>query len=274
LDPLNLGRPEKGFPVSLAAPRLIALTCVLVLIHPSSLGAEFVAIWFTAQRQADAVAVFDVDPRRNVEGPTAGKAVTIDAAMLPWLCSAGGACPGDFDTGRGASPFIRNGVASAAIPPGAFEDVSAHPGGSISTFTPPDGGANDPATGGAGSDRTMREFIGGLFRDSLPFDPGGDPHAAIVGPGSIRGGGDPANVGLPNISSAEPSSWGTPSVGLPSGGAPSVGIPSVGIPSVGIPSVGIPGVGVPGVDIPEPAALPLFAIALLLLMVGRRTSTN
>jgi hypothetical protein len=105
----------------------------------------------------------------------------------------------------------------------------------------------------------MREFIGGLFRDSLPFDPGGDPHAAIVGPGSIRGGGDPANVGLLNISSAEPSSWGTPSVGLPSGGAPSVGIPSV---------------GVPGVDIPEPAALPLFAIALLLLMVGRRTSTN
>jgi hypothetical protein len=259
LDPLSLGRPEKGFPVFLAALRLIALTCVLALIYPTSLGVEFIAISFIAQGQADAAVVVDLDQHRNVESPPAGKAVTIDVAMCPWLCSAGAACLGDFDVGTVASPFIRSGVASAAIPPGAFDDVSTDPGESISTFAPPDGETNDRATGGGGPDRIMRDFIGGLFRDALPFSPGGDPHAAIVVPGSIPGDGDPGKVGLPNISSAEPSSGGPPHGGTPHGGTP---------------SVGIPGIGIPGVDIPEPAALPLFAIALVLLMVGRRTPIN
>lgn len=229
------------------AYRFIVVLFALVVIQSAAPRAEPIAIRFTAQVAAsnatDTADVFGEGFGADLTGQIITGLLTIDPAHLTQLCPAGGACYADFGAGAVSLSFTLNGITSTTVSTGTMGYFGGHSGGSVLICdpTPGDGYNNYLEAGATSSDGMVQQSLGALFSVATLFDAygNGDPTTAINSLKVIGNGSGLAKGGITYMNPVEH------------------------LDAV-----------ILSIEIPEPAALPLFGAALLLLARTRRTRTR
>jgi hypothetical protein len=228
--------------VTLPTFRLFALLFALAAIRPDVSHAEPIAIEFTAQvgtsNNIDSGNVFGEGFGADLTGQIISGLLTIDPSHLTALCSTGGACYADFGAGAVTVSFTLNGITSTTVSTGTMGYFGGRSGGSVLICDPSNGGNNYLAVGATSPDGMVQQSIGALFTLATLFDAygSGDPTTAIDSLDAIGGGSGLAKGGITFISPIEHLD-----------------------------------ATILSIDIPEPAAWPVFGVALLLLAKSRRT---
>jgi hypothetical protein len=226
--------------VIVSAFRVFALVFALGLVSPVAVRAAPITIEFSARvgtaNSIDSGNVFGEGYGANLAGQIIAGAVTIDPAGLTSLCATGAACYGDFGAGAISVRFTLNGITSTTVSTGTMGYFGNASGGSVLICDPSDGGNNYLAVGATSADGMVQQSLGALFSVATLFAAhgGGDPGAAID---SLTAIGDGAGLAKGGITYMNPIEH---------------------LDAV-----------ILSIDVPEPATLPLFGVAVLLLATVR-----
>jgi hypothetical protein len=226
--------------VIVSAFRVFALVVALGLVSPVAVCAAPITIEFTARvgtaNSIDSGNVFGEGAGANLAGQIIAGAVTIDPAGLASLCATGAGCYGDFGAGAISVRFTLNGITSTTVSTGTLGYFGNASSGSVLICDPSDGGNNYLAVGATTADGMVQQSLGALFNVATLFDAhgGGDPGAAIDSLIAIGAGAGLAKGGITYMDPIEH------------------------LDAV-----------ILTIDVPEPATLPLFGLAVLLLATVR-----
>jgi hypothetical protein len=232
---------RKDCPVIVSAFRVFALVVALGLVGSVAVRAAPITIEFTARvgtaNSIDSGNVFGEGYGANLAGQIIAGAATIDPAGLTSLCATGAACYGDFGAGAISVRFTLNGITSTTVSSGTLGYFGNASGGSVLICDPSDGGNNYLAVGATSADGMVQQSLGALFSVATLFSAhgGGDAGTAID---SLMAIGDGAGLAKGGITYMNPIEH---------------------LDAV-----------IVSVDVPEPATLPLFGVAVLLLARVRR----
>lgn len=220
--------------------RLLFAATVLVAVHSASASADPTIVSFAAligfSNDIDTADVFNEGYGADLAGQIITGSVTIDPGPLGALCASGGACYADFGAGAISVSFTLNGVTTAENSIGTLGYFGNRSGGSVDINSLADGGDNYLAAGATSADGMIQQSIGVLFNNATAFSASSNAAAAIASLTAIGGG-----------------------TGLVVGGITYMN-PVEHLDATII-----------GVDVPEPAGFGVFGMALLAVMMVRRT---
>jgi hypothetical protein len=235
---------ERVCSVIVSAFRFLALVFALALIQPTVTLAQPTNIRFTArvgiQNSIDTADVFGEGAGADLTGQIIAGLLTIDPAHLTQVCPAGGACYGDFGAGAISVSFTLNGITSTTVSTGTMGYFGGLSGGSVLICDTNDAGNNYFGVGATSADGMVQQSLGALFSIATVFDAygNGDPIAAIHSLGVFGNGSSLVKGGITYMNPIEHLD-----------------------------------ATILTIDVAEPAALPVFGMALLALVRARRTRT-
>lgn len=228
------------FPVKI---RFIVLLAAMTLVQVAASHADPMIVRFTARVGAsnniDVANVFNEGYGANLAGQIVSGSIMIDPMPLAGLCASGGACFADFGAGAFAVSFTLNGVTSTVVSAGTLGYFGGRSGGSLAVNSLGNGGDNYLAAGVTSPDGLVQQSLGVLFNNATLFNAASSPVVTVSSLSMIGGG-----------------------TGLVAGGITYMN-PVEHLDAT-----------ILGIDVPEPGAVPVFGMALMMLMAARRILTG